>query len=232
MYDYYLYHHGIKGQKWGVRRFQNKDGSLTSAGKKHAAEKADSKEKTGLSDKQKKAVKIGAAAAGTALAAYGAYKYAQANPDKIDADSRRPEDMSTQELQQANARAKALKIYKNNNSSNRLETANNAVNITSNTINKLRQSNREAMAEERNSYKKPRMDLSKMSDQELRQRINREQLERQYNQLFNASEPTVSRGRTNVDRILGVAGDVAAVTGSALAIAVSIQQLKELKGGK
>lgn len=31
-----LYHHGIKGQKWGVRRFQNKDGSLTLAGKKRA----------------------------------------------------------------------------------------------------------------------------------------------------------------------------------------------------
>ena len=29
-----LYHHGIKGQKWGVRRFQNKDGSLTPAGKR------------------------------------------------------------------------------------------------------------------------------------------------------------------------------------------------------
>ena len=29
-----LYHHGIKGMKWGVRRFQNKDGSLTTAGKK------------------------------------------------------------------------------------------------------------------------------------------------------------------------------------------------------
>ena len=29
-----LYHHGIKGQKWGVRRFQNKDGSLTAEGKK------------------------------------------------------------------------------------------------------------------------------------------------------------------------------------------------------
>ena len=29
-----LYHHGIKGQKWGVRRFQNPDGSLTEAGKK------------------------------------------------------------------------------------------------------------------------------------------------------------------------------------------------------
>jgi len=28
-----LYHHGIKGQKWGVRRFQNPDGSLTPAGR-------------------------------------------------------------------------------------------------------------------------------------------------------------------------------------------------------
>lgn len=29
-----LYHHGIKGQKWGVRRFQNEDGSLTPRGQK------------------------------------------------------------------------------------------------------------------------------------------------------------------------------------------------------
>lgn len=34
MHDYeYLAHYGIKGQKWGVRRFQNKDGSLTDQGK-------------------------------------------------------------------------------------------------------------------------------------------------------------------------------------------------------
>ena len=29
-----LAHHGIKGQKWGVRRFQNEDGSLTPEGEK------------------------------------------------------------------------------------------------------------------------------------------------------------------------------------------------------
>lgn len=32
-----LYHHGVKGQKWGVRRYQNEDGSLTPAGKRRAA---------------------------------------------------------------------------------------------------------------------------------------------------------------------------------------------------
>ena len=32
MLEVELYHHGIKGQKWGLRRFQNKDGSLKPAG--------------------------------------------------------------------------------------------------------------------------------------------------------------------------------------------------------
>lgn len=37
-YYYYgdtLYHHGIKGQKWGLRKYQNEDGSLTPAGREH-----------------------------------------------------------------------------------------------------------------------------------------------------------------------------------------------------
>lgn len=65
-----LYHHGIKGQKWGLRRFQNEDGSLTPAGKKRygyleeSANKAskfaayakeeEKKYSKGLSDSQKK----------------------------------------------------------------------------------------------------------------------------------------------------------------------------------
>lgn len=33
-----LYHYGIKGMRWGIRRYQNKDGSLTPAGEKRLAD--------------------------------------------------------------------------------------------------------------------------------------------------------------------------------------------------
>lgn len=36
-----LKHHGVIGMKWGVRRYQNKDGSLTAAGKKRAKQNVD-----------------------------------------------------------------------------------------------------------------------------------------------------------------------------------------------
>lgn len=39
-----IYHYGVKGQKWGVRRYQNEDGSLTSAGKKRTLSKEKKKE--------------------------------------------------------------------------------------------------------------------------------------------------------------------------------------------
>ena len=75
-----LTHHGIKGQKWGIRRFQNADGSLTSAGRKRygagnattlVSDKT-SKERTGMSDSQKEMLKkVGKAAliAGSVAAA-------------------------------------------------------------------------------------------------------------------------------------------------------------------
>lgn len=49
---YELYHHGIKGQKWGIRRFQNPDGSLTPAGMKRYG-RLDSK----INDNTRKAFK-------------------------------------------------------------------------------------------------------------------------------------------------------------------------------
>lgn len=46
MVSNYIYHHGIKGMKWGIRRFQNKNGSLTPAGKKRYGEKPGGTKKT------------------------------------------------------------------------------------------------------------------------------------------------------------------------------------------
>jgi uncharacterized protein YaaW (UPF0174 family) len=53
-----LQHHGILGMKWGVRRFQNRDGSLTSAGKKRRADDSDTDENKQVQDPlSKKAIK-------------------------------------------------------------------------------------------------------------------------------------------------------------------------------
>ena len=63
--QYELYHHGIRGMKWGVRRFQKADGSLTSAGKKRYSDDVDKakenlkKEKRKLRESQRSVTAVG-----------------------------------------------------------------------------------------------------------------------------------------------------------------------------
>lgn len=49
----YLAHHGIKGQKWGVRRYQNSDGSLTAEGRRRRGYSSDKPERKSLSERRK-----------------------------------------------------------------------------------------------------------------------------------------------------------------------------------
>lgn len=83
----YLEHHGIIGQKWGIRRFQNKDGTRTNAGlkreKQYREGEIDSSGKTKKSSEEKKDTwkKVGKIAAEVAVAA--AIGYAAANSEEI-----------------------------------------------------------------------------------------------------------------------------------------------------
>lgn len=72
IYHSELKHHGILGMKWGVRRYQNEDGSLTEAGKKHysykGAKKAQNLSRLGLG------VGLGTGLVGTGALMYQAHE--------------------------------------------------------------------------------------------------------------------------------------------------------------
>ncbi len=67
-------------------------------------------------------------------------------------------------------------------------------------------------------------DLSSMSDQELRERVNRMNMEQQYSML---SANKTSKGQAYAASTLEVAGSALAITSSALGIALAIKQLKK-----
>ena len=168
--EYELYHHGVKGMKWGVRRYQNKDGTLTAAGKK----RYDRDVRENNAKKKDNRIVI----------------------DGPDARRWAKEDVS---------RSKK------------------AVDASSDMVRELKKIDNDT----RPTAKKQKMDLSNMTDQQLRDRINRANLERQYNDLFGPNEaPKVSRGRQCVSDILDAAGSVLAVGSSALAIALAIKELR------
>ena len=55
--DTILVHHGIKGMKWGVRRYRNKDGSLTAEGKLRSQKRADRQTNRDMKREYKRASK-------------------------------------------------------------------------------------------------------------------------------------------------------------------------------
>ena len=169
-YNNQIWHWGIKGMKWGVRRYQNADGSLTDAGKRrYAADKAANnkkKEKNRLSD---------------------------------------------EELQDPNRWVKED-----------TERTKRVVDSGNQMTGNLKTLNEKSMKIQ--SRRTPKMDLSKMTDQEMRERINRAMLEKQYDDMFNPKK--VYSGREAVSDTLDMAGSVLAITSSALGIALAIKELK------
>lgn len=162
MDNYYLAHHGAKGQKWGVRRYQNEDGTLTEAGKRRYA-----RDTSGMTAKKKN-------------------QYV-ADPNKwVKEDLSRSRKLvdSTKEFSQS------------------------VKNVADRQLNK----------------QPKRMDLSNMTDKELRDKINRELIERQYTSMF--SEDQTRKGWTFVSDLSDGLITSMGVVGSALGIALAIKELK------
>lgn len=86
-----LYHHGILGMKWGVRRYQNKDGSLTPAGKRRAntgeaSNKPSAKERAkNFVSEHKTGIKRAVVIAGAAAAVAGIRKLKKMKVTEADA---------------------------------------------------------------------------------------------------------------------------------------------------
>ena len=160
-----LYHHGVKGMHWGIRRYQNPNGSLTDLGKKRLARDAREKEFNNYDPSTETYYKTSKKNGRTDLYA-DPNRYVKEDDERIKklADSG---SSLVRSLSEANA-----KSIKNN--------------------------------------KKEKMDLSEMTDKEMREKINRAILERQYNDMFAPQKSTA--GREHVAKILETAGSALAIT--------------------
>ena len=202
-----LIHAGVKGMKWGQRRYQNKDGTLTEAGKRRYGKnnKTDDNEKSSKNKKEQKSV-------------------SEKSNSKVDIDK-----MSTKDIKELNKRSEAIKKYYEHNPTVKQKQI-KKLEDKSDIADEVAKTAREAsnlsgnMSKMFGASKKTRREISAMSDEELRKKINRQTMEQQY---ANMNPSRVSRGAARVGTTLAVVGSLAAITAGVLSTAASIKKLKE-----
>lgn len=144
-------------------------------------------------------------------------------------DVRKASELTTKELQEYNSRRKAEDKYNQYQKQDRrkesniekFETANQISNNVNNIYNNTSRQIDEMFREE-HRQQKANIDLSKVSDEDLRKAVNRMQLERQYRDL---SPVTISDGEKKVKQIMSAIGPVLSTTASVLAITVAVKEL-------
>lgn len=130
--------------------------------------------------------------------------------------------------EKANKKQKVNNKQDNNNKGNKKKSNN-----TDEVIKSVANSSKEAVnaakrIEKRTRPKSQPLDLSSMSDEELRRRINRRRLERDYNDLYNNDADNISKGRAHVIDVLDTIGDVVAI---ATPLAILTAEIIKLKKG-
>lgn len=200
-----LSHAGTKGMKWGVRRYQNPDGSLTELGKKRYS----SAKRDVMDSARSKA-------------------YDEAVKKQLLKD---PANVTLAKQKGREASKAATATTKINETKLRKDTFDAAVkndlDATNTVLREGGNAARTASSAVKNlKVKVKRMDLSEMTDKEMRDRIAREQLESQYDSMFNTTRHRVESGRNAVASILDGLGTATTLTASALAIALAVKQLK------
>lgn len=134
-------------------------------------------------------------------------------------------DVSDEEKQSTVKAANLDKAYRNVvGTKDKLGKIKNAVDQASRMVDNAQRTNAEQM---RKSVRKEKLDLSKMTDQEMRAKINRALLEQQYTNMFAKDISTVTRGQKAVDKVLSVGGTILAAGSTALSIALMIKELKK-----
>ena len=202
-----LYHDGIKGMKWGIRRYQNYDGTLTEEGRRRYNKNYyDDRAEGSLPTKDKD----------------GNYYYTNKKGKKT-LYKTRSEQLSDTELTDLNRRVQQ---------ENKLaaETSDAYEYKGPKADQALRDASRIAKdiadALPKGNGKVIKKDYSYLSDQELRDRINRLQLEDNYGRLTGDTK-YVKSGSEKAREILQTVGSVLAVSGSAVGLAYTIRKMRE-----